>query len=399
MRPFTATEMQRRSEEITRRMGAANLDAVLATSYPGIYYLAQAPIFQFGRPAALVVPRTTAPVLVTSVLERSHLEEQSSVADRRYYTDHSIDGSYAEPTTPWESVLTLLGGALDEANLLEGRIGYEDGTLPVRDLRALETAFPAVEFVPFGDAMDEQRLVLSGEELRIVRLACRVADAGLLAFIEHAQPGAYARDLVRLCRRAMEDAAQELAPDMPFLIHPNIGVRDPGKHVVHSYWESWGPDDVLREGVVLDTIFDCLLWGYWGAVERSIAVGKPEGSVLTAYEAMVRAHRVTIDAIRPGRTFAEVDSITKDEIARAGYRPTDFGSGMGRGITSYENGARVTPLDLRLYNHRVIEEGMAISVEPMLGDFEAPFRHCSTVIVTAEGTELCSVVPADVIWV
>jgi Xaa-Pro aminopeptidase len=293
----------------------------------------------------------------------------------------------------------LLAGAIGDRGLARRRIGFEDAKLPLAHLAALRAALPDIDFVPASDLLDRLRLVLSPEELALVRAADAVADVGQERLIVLLRPGATARELVDDVRATMIDAILARHPDMPFHLHVGTGLGAAAKGAGHSEWATWNGEDRVERGQLLETVISVWLWGYWGNVERAVYVGEPSDEILRAFQIMIDANEAAIAATRPGVSLADVDRAAKTVLTRHGYT-TRTGSGCGRGITSYEADARELQMDLRLYADVVLEPGMAFSLEP---DLDVPgigtFRHCNTIIVTETGCEVDSRLPRGVIWV
>jgi Xaa-Pro aminopeptidase len=396
---FSRDEMDRRHAAARAAMAEAGLDAVVATSYAASYYLSGAPIHPFGRPMATLVPRDGDPVLVTSIIERGHVAAQTWLEDVRYYWDYNTRPTFERAQPPLASMIELLAGAIAEKGLARGRIGIEDAKLPVAHANALQAALPGAELVPASDALDRLRLVLSEEELALTRAGDTIADIGQECLIESIVPGVSARELTELVRAAMLDAILDRHPDMPFHFHIGAGLGSGAKGAGHSEWTTWNGETRVEPGQLLETVISVWLWGYWGNVERAVYVGEPSDDVRRAFEIMVEANEAAIDATRPGATLVEVDQACKTVFAKHGYE-TRTGSGCGRGITSYEADARELKMDLRRYADVTLAPGMAFSLEP---DLEVPgigtFRHCNTIIVTADGCEVGSRLPRGVIWV
>jgi Xaa-Pro aminopeptidase len=399
MRPFSRNEMQRRARNFREAMTKNAVDAVILTSFPSIFYYGECPIHAFGRPAALLFPSESDPCLVAAILERKHIELQTWIQDRRYYSDHNIDNDYDHPQPPLTSMVQLLVDAVAQRGLSRSRIGVEDGSLPVAHYESLRSALPDAQLSPASFWLDRLRMVLSDEELEILRAADAIAQVGQQFLLESLRVGSRGADLVEVCRVEMVRTAIEKHPDKPYILHPQVGLDDPGQLAGHSEWATSCEGRVAEKGMVLDTVFDCFLWGYWGNTERTICVGKPSGKVLKGMETMVEAHEAAISAVRPGVRVSDVDRASKDVFEKNGYERSHYGSGCGRSVVSYENNSRFLPLDVRLYNDVVLEPGMAFSVEPMLGYYEAPFRHCNTIIVTENGCEVDSTLPRGVLWV
>jgi Xaa-Pro aminopeptidase len=398
MAVFSRAEMDRRHDLVRGRMTAAELDAVVATSYAGFYYLSGAPLHPFGRPMAVIVPRDSDPMIVEPFIERPHTRLQSRIEDIRVYWDYNPTPALENPRPPLTSMVHLLAGALAERGLQSARIGIEDALLPLAHYRALKGALPRAELRPASDLIDRLRLVKSAEEIELIRAADRIADHGQALSLEWLRPGRTADVLNSRIRHAMNDFAFESFPDMPFTAQSDVGLGATAKSAGHSDWIRWGRGDVVKPGQILATVFSAWVWGYSGNVERAIAVGEPDARQRELLELMVEMNETAIAATRPGVEVADIDRICKDLFARHGL-VTPTGTGIGRGITSYEGNARELHLDVRLYNDLVLEPGMVFSIEPHVREHDVVYRHCNTIIVTEDGCEVDSAVPRGVLSV
>jgi Xaa-Pro aminopeptidase len=396
---FSEHEMSRRHAALRARMAAQELSAVVATSYPAFYYLTGVPIHAFGRPMAVIVPGASEPAIVESIIEVEHTRAHATIADIRTYYDYHLEPVFAAPQPPWESLVAHLRTILAERGLAQARIGFEDAHLPVGHFRRLETALPQVKWVGASHLLDRLRTVLSDEELALVRAADAVADLGQALLIDLAKPGRLAAEIVRTVRDAMIQAIGREHPDKPFHLHVDPGLGSGAKAAGHSEWTLWNLGDRVQRNQLLTTVVSVWLWGYWGNVERTVYGGEPDARVRRAFDIMVEANETTIAMIAPGMRLADVDRTAKAVLARHGYH-TRSGSGCGRGIVSYEGNARELPMDVRLYADIVLEPGMAFSLEPdLLEPGVGTFRHCNTLIVTADGCEVDSRLPRGPIYV
>jgi Xaa-Pro aminopeptidase len=379
-------------------MELSGLEAFIATSYTGSYYLSGAPIHPFGRPLATILPLKGEPVMVLSIIEQEHVEEQSWVRDLQYYWDYNPKPEFENPRPPLESLLILMKEVLQDRELAESRVGFEDATLPVSHYERLHAAFPAVTLLGASAMLDRARQVLSAEELHLLCAADSIADIGQQELINGLGRGNSAREIVTAVRTAMEEVVLARHPDYPFAFRIATGLESPLKGGGHSEWITWNAESRAKPGQVVTTGVDVLFWGYQGNVERTVVIGPPNARVRSDFEIMVEANEAAIAAVKPGTKLADVDRITKEIFERHGYG-TRSGSGLGRGITSYEGNARELSMDVRLYSDVILAPGMAFSLEPDLKTKDGTYRHCNTLIVTAEGCEVDSKLPRGLIWV
>jgi Xaa-Pro aminopeptidase len=393
---FSVAEIEGRQVRLRAALTAAGLDGFLATSYPNSYYLSGAPIHPFGRPTATLIPQSADPAMVMSIIEIEHARLQTTIADLRTYWDFNPTPLLADPRPPLASMLAHLAAVVHERDLASARMGYEDATLADRNLRAIREALPSVTWVPASDIVDRQRLVLSDEELAILRDADAVADAGQQAILDSISAGVSAQELYETAMAAMEATIRDRRADAAYALRVTPGPGGPERGAGHSEWRSFGPADAARAGDVLVSVLDGIVWGYTGNVERTIVIGEPWTRVRRDFETMVEANERAIEAVRPGVPISRIDGICKEVIERSGHG-TRTGSGVGRGLISYEGDHRILGLDLRPYNDLVLEEGMAFSIEPDLQTEDGTYRHCNTIIVTADGCVVDSSVERDVI--
>jgi len=391
--------MARRIDSLRRGMAERDIDCVLGTSYVGSYYLSGVPIHWFGRPLATIIPLEGDAAMVESIIELEHTRAQSWIEDIRTYYDYNTAPSYEDPQPPLASMIELTRDVLGARGLMSARIGIEKAGMPVGHYESLRDAVPDAELVDISPLLATLRMVLSDEELALVRAADEIADIGQRALIDAVQTGKSDFEIELPVRQTMIQAVLERHPGKPFSLHAMSGLGSGTKGAGHSEWITWNDEDVVRPGQLLETVVDVWLWGYWGNVERAVAVGEPDERTGHAFEVMIEANEAAIAAVKPGVRLADVDRAAKQVLDRYGY-PTMTGTGCGRGVTSYEGNARELHMDLRLYSDVVLEPGMAFSIEP---DVREPgvgtFRHCNTIIVTEDGCEVDSTVPRGVIWV
>lgn len=395
---FSRAEMDRRHEALRRRMAAEGLDAVVATSYTAFYHLSGAPVHPYGRPIALVVPARGEPAIVEAIIERAHTIQQTWIRDIRNYWDYNPTPVFDRPRPPLESLVHHLEQVLRDRDLLDKRVGIEEAALPFGHYEAFRAVLPQVRFVGVSDILDRLRLVKSDEELALIRAADDVCDVGQAMALEIVRPGHNSAELnVRLWTAMVEHATTQY-PDMPFNIHSRIGLEPVSKSAGHSEWAGWGRGDLVKAGQVLEMVFSAWLWGYWGNVERAVSIGEPTARQRELLEIMVESNEVGIAAVRPGVALADIDRACKGVLVKHGLE-TPTGTGVGRGLTSYEGNARELKMDVRLYADVVLEPGMTFSIEPHVREHDVIYRHCNTIIVTERGCEVDSRIPRGVLRV
>ncbi|BDR60095.1 aminopeptidase P family protein [Lactobacillus xylocopicola] len=99
--------------------------------------------------------------------------------------------------------------------------------------------------------------------------------------------------------------------------------------------------------------------GYASDASRTVAYGEPTAKQKEIYEIDREAQQAAIDAVKPGMTAAEIDSVARDVITKAGYGQYfihRLGHGIGKEVHEYPS--------IVQGNDLIIEEGMCFSIEP-----------------------------------
>jgi len=396
---FSSGEMERRVSNLRKKMAENQIDCVIASSYVGSYYYSGVPIHWFGRPLATIIPLEGEPAMVESMIELEHTRTHTWIKDLRTYLDFNTTYSFENPKKPLESMVELVKEVITERNLTHSKIGIEGADIPLEHFKALKFALPDAMFMDVSKTLATLRLVLSEEELRLVKAADEIADLGLQMLINTIVPRKNALEIELPVKKFMIETICERYPNIPFHLHASSGLGSSDKTAGHSEWVTWNKQSIVMPGQLLETVVDVWMWGYWGNVERAIGIGKMKEEMRKPFEVMVEANEAAIGAVKPGVFLSDIDRAAKDVLMKHGYQ-TRTGTGCGRGITSYEGNARELLMDLRPYSDVVLQPGMAFSIEP---DVREPgigtFRHCNTIIVTEDGCEVDSRTPRGVIWV
>jgi|CXWL01.1.fsa_nt_gi Xaa-Pro aminopeptidase len=142
----------------------------------------------------------------------------------------------------------------------------------------------------------------------------------------------------------------------------------------------------FRDGDAVIVDFVCSRVGYLGDMTRTFALGAVSDEIKRAYDAVRRAQRAAIKAIRPGVTCGQVDSAARSVIESAGLGEFfTHRTGHGIGLEVHE------PPYLVKAGAQRLEPGMVVTVEPGVyvpGQFG--IRIEDVVAVTESGHEVLS---------
>lgn len=347
---------------------AAGIDAVLVTPGADLRYLTGYDALPLERLTCLVLPSSADPVLIVPALEQPAAEASPAGASGLLIVD------WQETDDPIALVASLVRTAR--------RIALDDHMWAEKVLR-FRAALPDVEQVLVGPLLRELRIRKSIEEVAALRTAAEAIDRVHARMGEWVRPGRTEREVGR-------DIANAMLADghrrVDFLIVAS-GPNSASPH--HSMSER-----VIAAGepVVVD-IGGTTPEGYCSDETRMYAVGHPPAEFVAAYEVLRRAHEAAVAQARAGATAESVDTAAREVLATADL--ADYfvhRTGHGIGLETHEEPYIVAG------NTRVLEPGMAFSIEPgfyLPGRFGA--RIEDIVVVTDDGVERLNHRPRDLV--
>lgn len=336
---------------------AAGIDALLVTPGADLRYLTGYAAKPLERLTCLVVPVAGTPFLVAPNLEVAAAEAAG--------VELEIVG-WNETDDPFAILAARLGDV--------GRLALDDEMWASRVL-ALRDTLPTVEQVLAGPVLTELRMRKDPAEIDALRDAGAAIDRVHSRMAEWLRPGRTEREVGHDIARAIIDEGHET---VDFVI---VGSGPNGASPHHEV-----SDRVIEVGdpVVVD-IGGTTPAGYCSDCTRNYLAG---GSVPTryaeAYTVLHEAQAAQRAYARPGVTAESIDRVGRDVITAAGYGELFIHrTGHGIGTQTHEEPYIVEG------NDRVLEPGMAFSIEPGIyhpGQFGARIEDIA--VCTADGLEV-----------
>lgn len=336
---------------------AADIDALLVTPGADLRYLTGYAAKPLERLTCLVVPVTGVPFLVAPNLEVAAAEAAG--------VELEIVG-WNETDDPFAILAARLGDV--------ARLALDDEMWASRVL-ALRDALPTVEQVLAGPVLTELRMRKDPAEVDALRVAGAAIDRVHSRMAEWLRPGRTEREVGHDIARAIVDEGHE---SVDFVI---VGSGPNGASPHHEV-----SDRVIEVGdpVVVD-IGGTTPAGYCSDSTRNYLAG---GTVPTlyreAYAVLHEAQAVQRAHARPGVTAESVDRVGRDLITSAGFGELFIHrTGHGIGTQTHEEPYIVEG------NERVLEPGMAFSIEPGIyhpGRFGARIEDIA--VCTTDGLEI-----------
>jgi Xaa-Pro aminopeptidase len=353
----------RKAQQLAASRG---IDALLITPGADLRYLTGYVALPLERLTCLVLPADGDPTLVVPTLEKP-----AAIASG---VDVQVE-AWDELDDPYALVASLVGDV--------GTVGVDDHMWASR-VFALRDVFPRAKQVLGGDLVQELRIRKDADEIDALREAGLAIDRVHARMGEWLRPGRSEREVGADIARAIIDEGHET---VDFVI---VGSGPNGASPHHEL-----SDRVIKVGdpVVID-IGGTTPAGYCSDSTRNyLAGGTADPAYAEAYAVLEAAQQAQREHARPGVTAESVDAVGRELIADAGFGDLFIHrTGHGIGQETHEEPYIVGG------NDRVLEEGMAFSIEPGIyfdGRFGARIEDIA--VCTATGLEVLNNTPRELV--
>jgi len=349
-----------RIERLRDAVGAAGLDAVVATSPASIFYLTGFDPLALERLFAVVVRADGGGALIVPALD----EEAATGSG----TDLGVI-SYTAASDGFPELAGVLGGAR--------RTGVEEDQLPFA--RALRLRELPTEPVPAGALLMGLRERKDAGELAAIRRACDVVTGVMEGMFARLRPG----DVEQAVNARV---AYELAGAGATESHPLVlfGANAANPHGTPG-------ERTLQPGDVICADISARIGGYWGDLTRCGTVGPPDDWAQRAWAVVRDAQAAAIAVCRAGTPARDVDAAQRAVVEAApDLGRVLHGAGHAMGVEIHE------PPFLVPRTAAPLEPGHVLTVEPGLyATGQGGIRLEDDVAVTDGEPELLSGQPLE----
>jgi len=365
-----------RHDKLRHAVLAAQLDGLIVTHLPNIFYLTN-----FLGTAGIAVAMRDRLYLILDF-------RYASAAKEMWDTPHGCpDGEIIAVDRTYDETLVALIKRLQPK-----RVGIEGENVSVNRARQLTRSIgDATELVPTDSLVEQLRTIKDAHEIDMLRRGARLLSPVAVEIIGDAKPGMKEQELAAKIDWRIKSAGFERCS------FETIVASGPNSALPHAH----PGERVLREGdlVVLD--FGGVYGGYCVDLTRTVALGEPDSEMARVYRAVLEAQRAAIAAVKPGVRAGDIDAAARGTLARHGLAEA-FGhsTGHGLGVEIHETprigprreaaGDAPAPLD------QAIEPGMVFTIEP--GAYLPGWggvRIEDDVLVTSDGVEVLTNVPTS----
>lgn len=244
-----------------------------------------------------------------------------------YFTDSRYLEAARQTIEGCDDVLDLQSFEQSVKPVLESlgakTIMIEGERLSVARYKTLQKALPDAAFgsETLDGIINNIRSVKRKDEVEKIKAAQRIAEEALTILLPQVKVGAAERDLALELDMTMRRLG---AKDVSFETILISGKETSKPHGVPS-------DKRIERGDFVTIDFGALYQGYHSDMTRTFAVGEVSGEMAKIYETVLQAQLAGLKALAPGKICKDVDAVSRELIAQAGYGDR-FGHGLGHGV-------------------------------------------------------------------
>ncbi len=203
-------------------------------------------------------------------------------------------------------------------------------------------------------------------EIERIRAAVATTDEIYRATFDYIQPGMDELQIADFMHNQIATRNLESSWDWDYCPSVNAGPDSPVGHV--------GPTEIqVHPGQLLHFDFGVRQDEYCSDIQRVVyfldpGETKPPEPVQRGFQTIVTAVQETVQAMQPGMSGVEVDSIARGIVTAAGYPEYKYATGHHLGREAHDGGGVLGPLWERYGDapNRLLEPGQVYTIEPGL---------------------------------
>lgn len=277
-----------------------------------------------------------------------------------------------------DDMVRVVADALTDRGLVDGRIGLEFRSLPVKIAAGVQRLLPQSRFDDAWPLLNMMRMVKTPAEIEVITRINRLTASTMDEVLASARPGETERQVAaRLTHSLLEHGVHELS-------HTILGAGDRG-----GQWHPGPSDRVLEDGMLIRADWGVRENGYSSDIARTAVVGNATREQQDMFARLSEVHDIVVDTIRPGAIASDLVSVARKNYERLGLEFRWNIVGHGIGLVLHEEPQLTVEYDDPLV------EGMTLEIElgwinPQLGyhieDLVLIGERGATNLITEPGT-------------
>jgi len=385
---LTSDHHKQRIEQLNKVLEQKEIKTYFVFNSHNIFYLTGFSFIPTERPLALIINDGMVSFFVPS-LEVEHVQAQVPFLSNIYsYFDYPSD------IHPMEQLATAINNEMKISNNsiaseYPGAPGYWGYTGPKLE-KVLKSS---IKILP--ELVMDLRVIKSIAEVDLLKESSKWAEKAHKYLQDYTSEG---ENEIDVSIRASKDTSEEMQTTLGkdyylrgWTMFPAVaGYRGQiGSYSAFPHALTQG--FTFKKGDTLVTGATSNVYGYHTELERTMFIGEPSARQAELFKVMLKAQTAALESVKPGKTCADIDKITRNVFKEAGFTNlTRHHTGHGLGMEGHER-----PF-LDFGDPTVLKPGMVFSCEPGIYQIGlGGFRHSDTFVVTKEGAEILTNYPSE----
>ncbi|NLL20976.1 MAG: aminopeptidase P family protein [Firmicutes bacterium] len=321
--------LNNRVAKIRQKMAENNIDALLVTHRPNVFYLSG-------------FSGTSGFLLLTA-------------EDALLYTDFRYLQQAGEQAPGFEVVRVNSTADFSAAVQLISQkglknIALEEAHISLREFHQFKNSYHGDgRIVPLFNFIEVMRAVKEEEEITKIATAARIADEAFQKILPLLKPGMSELDLAGELEYRLRKSGSE---KLPFEIIVASGERSALPHGTAG-------SRIIKEGEPVTVDFGAVYEGYCSDMTRTFLFGAPSAKQQEIYNMVLQGQEMALSSIKPGQKASAADTLVRNFFQQLGFGMY-FGHGLGHGV-----GLEVHELPtLSPKGEGLLEEAMVFTLEP-----------------------------------
>jgi Xaa-Pro aminopeptidase len=263
----------------------------------------------------------------------------------------------------------------------DGTIGIEREVIVLNTFDKLQEGLPKAQFKAVDEIICRLRMVKDADEIALIKESVQIAEAAIEVGMETAKVGVLETEIIK----AAEIEAKRRGGLRFVETMCESGIRTSLHRAWAANWKKVEENDL----VMID--FGVVYKGYGSDLTRTWIVGKATDAQKKINDDLVRARQLTLDALKPGVTIAEILGAGNNYLKSAGYiapgppMPTNTTGQAMVGMHGIGLGPMHDPPRSR---DQILESDMVVAVSGTVRYPDFTIRHEDNFVVTPGGYEL-----------
>jgi Xaa-Pro dipeptidase len=367
------------AEKVSRRLAAAEFDAIIAVGADNFQYLTGAPLpflhSATDRYVAVFWPKRGDPECICPTQWASTMQKLGRIRNV-----HSYIESGDNITAATEKLKGIVRGIKSG-----GTLGLDMGRCPTMLFEALQKSLSELKLQNCDDFLNDLRRVKTPEEVRLLSDVAYRTDHGIQGATHHIivtaprTEMAFAEEVRVHC---IERGLETLGYDQLSLMASGENSKKFWPYA--PFFGIGGGEKELKEHETVRVEMRSSIDGYWSDAARMVIMGEPSADQNKTYDGLVALRTVAVEAMRPGAKCSEIAKMISEEGKRKGIELIrELGFGHGVGVTTYE------PPYICESDNTPLETGMVLVLDPVVyGPQREIMRSKDTVLITDRGCKI-----------